>query len=282
MDDYDEFREAEQNAPVWFFILVWLGWVIVTIAGYLAGKWLAESVAGMITGDTARRVLSIEGHIVDAGASSYVAALLGGAFAGLALGLAQALVLLPFLKMAGAVEWLAATAIGRAVQWVVISVIGLQMAGLTVDKSTVGDCLLLALLGVTGVLGGAALGYPQGQVFKARSRGTRVWLVASMIGPVTTSLVLALTLMIEAQNTIRDGTSLLTAFLAAIATAFALLEVLRHPRAGAEWQGVLTWKPAVSARPPVENTVLGSSLYTARPEPPPMKEVSGAEPGADT
>lgn len=283
MKGYDEYMEAEQNAPLWFIILVWLGWVTVTIAGYLAGKWLTEAIASSITGETvARRVLSIEGRVEAAGAVSYVVALLGGACAGATLGFMQGVFLIPFLKMAGAVEWLLATTIGRTVQWIVISAIGLEMAGLTVDKSLAGVLLLFASLGVTGILSGVALGYPQSLVFKRRSGRARGWMVASMIGPVTTSLLIAATLGIEARNTIRDGTTLLTAILTALATGFALVEIFRHPRTGAEWGGILAWRRGGRAMRTGDETVLGSSLYSARPESRAKKEASGTESGAES
>lgn len=263
----DEYRERGQNAPLWFFILVWLGWVLVTVAGYLAGQWLSERVAAGLAGDTAaRRVLSIEGRVEAMDAIGYAVALLSGVISGVTLGLAQGLLLLPFLKGAGAVEWVLATMLGRATQWMVIYSLGLETARLTFDKSAAGVFLLFALMAAMGILSGAALGFPQSQVFKRRAHRHRLWLIVSILGPLITSLIIAMTLFIEAQNIIRDSATLLTAFLASIATAFALLELLQHPKSEAEWHRMLTWRRPERTIGPVEETVLGSALYAARPE----------------
>ncbi len=267
MNQQDEYMETQQNAPLWFFILVWLGWVIITIAGYLVGQWLSQGIAAGFLGDTAaRRVLSIEGNVQAAGAVGYAVALLTGLIQGVALGVAQGLFLLPFLRREGAVEWLLATIMGRTVQWIVIYVIGLETVNLTFDKNVPGVLLLFVFLAATGLLSGAALGYPQSQVFQRRAYRATLWVIVSTIGPVVTSLVVGMTLFIEAQNTIRDYTTLLTALLSAIATGFVLMEILQHPRSEAEWLKMLTWRRGVRATLPAEDTVLGSDLYTTRTE----------------
>jgi hypothetical protein len=263
----DEYMDSQQNAPSWFFLLIWLGWVIVTIIGYLAGKWLSESMATAVLGNTpATRLLSIEGVAREAGAIGHTVALFSGILAGAALGLAQGLFLLPFMKVAGSLEWLLATIIGRTAQWMVIYIIGLAMVGLTVDKAPVGVILLFIMLIVTGVLSGVALGYPQSQVFKRRTRSPGWWIAANIIGSVAVSLVVGMTLFVEAQNTLRDSSTLMLAALTAVATGSALLEILHHPRGAAEWRETLTWDRDERSGLPVEDTVLGSSQYTRRPE----------------
>jgi hypothetical protein len=263
----DEYMDSQQNAPSWFFLLIWFGWVIVTIIGYLIGKWLSESVASALLANTpAVRLLSIEGVAREAGALGYIVALLSGIVAGAALGLAQGLFLTPFLKVAGAVEWLLATIVGRTAQWLVIYIVGLAMIGLTVDKSPVGFLVLFAMLVVTGVLSGVALGYPQSQVFKRRTRSPGWWVTANIIGSVCMSLVVGMALFVEAQNTVRDSSTLMVAVLTAVATGSALLEILHHPRGAAEWRETLTWDKEERSELPVEETVLGSSLYSRRPE----------------
>lgn len=265
MDQQGEYMETQQNAPIWFFILLWLGWVIITVAGYLIGQWLSEGAAAGILGDTtARRVLSIEGNVQAAGSIGYAVALLIGLIQGAVLGVAQALLLLPLLKRAGAVEWLAATVMGRTVQWVVIYLTGMETINLTFDKDVPGVLLLFLLLAVIGLLSGVALGYPQSQVFKRRAHRSGLWVIVSTIGPVVTSLVIGMTLFIEAQNTIRDYTTLLTAFLSAIATGFALMEILQHPAREAEWLRMLTWRRRAGAALPAQDTILGSDLYATR------------------
>jgi hypothetical protein len=242
INDQDEYAASQLNAPSWFFMLIWLGWVVLTIAGYLGGRWLAESAADFLLSDSsATRMLSIEGTIRDAGLEGLLVALLCGAIAGFALGVAQGILLLPFLKMSGALEWLIATLIGRSAQFAVLYVIALSMRGLVIDQSFVGVLLLYAMLLLTGVLSGVALAYPQSQVFKRRSTRSTWLIVTTVIGTAGTAFVIAMTLLVESQNTLRDSTALLTAILCAIATGFALLEILHHPRPAAEWRETLTW-----------------------------------------
>jgi len=263
----DEYLDSQQNAPSWVFLLIWFGWVIVTIIGYLVGKWVSESVASALLANTpSTRLLSIEGVAWEAGALGYVAALLSGIGAGAALGLAQGLFLTPFLKVAGAIEWLIATIVGRTAQWLAIYIIGLAMVDLTVDKSPVGVLTLFAMLVVTGVLSGVALGYPQSQVFKRRTRSPGWWVASNIIGSVCISLVVGMALFVEAQNTVRDSSTIMVAVLTAAATGSALLEILHHPRGAAEWRDTLTWDRDERAELTSEETVLGSSLYSRRPE----------------
>jgi hypothetical protein len=197
------------------------------------------------------------------------------------LGLAQGLLLFPFLKRDGTVEWLLATVLGRSVQWIVIYAIGVEMTGLVVDKSFVGVLLLFAFLIATGILSGAALGYPQSQVFRRRAHDIGWWVFTNMLAPVVTCVILGMTLLIEAQNTMRDYASLLTAILLAIATGFALQELLHHPRREAEWQKTLTWRVSGRARGRADDTVLGSALYTPKPQVPATMPPTGTETGSD-
>ena len=81
------------------------------------------------------------------------------------LGIAQGILLLPFIKISGALEWLLATVIGRSAQWATLYVIALGMRGLVIDQSFVGLVLLFAMMLLTGVMSGVALAYPQAQVF---------------------------------------------------------------------------------------------------------------------
>lgn len=109
-------------------------------------------------------------------------------------------------------------------------------------------------------MGGLALSYPQAQVFKARANRSGIWLVANVVGPVITALIVGMTLFVEGENNTRDYTTLLMAIITAIGTAFALLEILHHPLATAEWQQTLIWDGA-DREETLDDTVLGSGLY---------------------
>jgi MFS family permease len=260
----DEYRASQQNAPAWFYILIWIGWIALTIAAYVIGKWLSDSVTVSLLGSNATgRALSIDGNVQIAGLAGYGVAIVGGIVSGLVLGVAQGIVLLPLLKRAGAGEWVLATVIGRTIQWFIVYIVGMAMLGITFDKEIPTVLLLLAMLALTGVLSGVALGYPQAQVFKRRANRSGVWLVANIIGPVVTGLVVGMTLFVQGQNTLRDYTTLLTAIIAALSTGFALLEILHHPLPAAEWQDTLIWdRPEPDDT--TDDTVLGSSLYNRK------------------
>ena len=257
----DEYRASQQNAPAWIYILIWIGWVALTIGGFLLGKLLSDSVTAAILGNGATgRALSVEGNVQIAGLAGYVAALAGGIVSGLVLAVAQSLVLLPLLKRAGTFAWALATVIGRTIQWFIVYMVGIGMVGIVVDKEIPNVALFFLMLALTGALGGLALGYPQAQVFKARANRSRIWLVANMVGPVVTALVVGMTLFVEGENNIRDYTTLLMAIITAIGTAFALLEIIHHPLATAEWQQTLIWDGA-DREETLDDTVLGSGLY---------------------
>jgi hypothetical protein len=257
----DEYRASQQNAPAWIYILIWIGWVVLTIGGFLLGKLLSDNVTAAILGNSATgRALSVEGNAQIAGFAGYVAALAGGIVSGLVLAVAQGIVLLPLLKRAGMIEWAVATVIGRTIQWFIVYMMGIGMVGIVVDKEIPNVALFFLMLALTAALGGLALSYPQAQVLKARANRTRVWLVANMVGPVVTALVVGMTLFVEGENNTRDYTTLLMAIITAIGTAFALLEILHHPLATAEWQQTLIWDGA-DGDDSLDDTVLGSGLY---------------------
>ena len=257
----DEYRASQQNAPAWIYIVIWVGWVVLTIGGFLLGKLLSDSVTSAIVGNSATgRALSVEGNVQIAGFMGYVAALVGGIVSGIVLVIAQGIVLLPLLKRTGMVQWAVATVIGRAVQWFIVYMVGIGMVGIVVDKEIPNTALFFLMLALTGGLGGLALSYPQAQVFKARANRSRVWLVANVVGPVVTALVVGMTLFVEGQNNTRDYTTLLTAIITAIGTGFALLEILHHPLATAEWQQSLMWDGA-GREESLDETVLGSGFY---------------------
>src|SRR6476661_8348259 len=151
----DEYRASQQNAPAWIYILIWVGWVVLTIGGFLAGKFLSDSVTSAIVGNSATgRALSIEGNVQIAGLAGYVAALVGGIISGVVLAVAQGIVLLPLLKRRGMIQWAVATVIGRTVQWFVVYMMGISMVGIVVDKEIPNVALFFLMLALTAGLGG--------------------------------------------------------------------------------------------------------------------------------
>jgi hypothetical protein len=260
----DDYRASQQNAPAWFYILIWIGWVALTIGGYVLGKWLADGVTAVLLGSSVTgRALSIEGNMQVAGVAGYGVAIVAGIVSGVVLAAAQSIVLVALLRGKVTLEWVAATVIGRTVQWFIIYMTAMGMINIVVDKELLNVGLFFLMLALAGALGGAALAYPQMQVLKQRANRTGVWLTANLVGPVVTALVVGMTLFVESENNVRDYTTLLTGIIVAISTAFALLEIVHHPLATAEWQHTLSWDRA-EPEDTTDDTVLGSSLYTRK------------------
>src|SRR5215210_72088 len=130
--------ERTTSKPAYITIGLWLAWFAASMVGYLGGEWLGEVIESAIIGPDAPRLLSIEGKVELAQPFDYLAAGIGGLVAGVVLGLAQGLVLLPYLKRQGVLEWVAATTLGRMVRWVALFVVGQQMFELVLDKSFAG------------------------------------------------------------------------------------------------------------------------------------------------
>src|SRR5262245_14091525 len=143
---YEQQRDeyASHRGTGCFLGLIWLGWVLATVVGFLVGEWLGEAVQNFFFPPAvdAPRLLSLEGNIQAAGALQYFSSFIGGLVAGAVLGVAQGLILLPFLKGAGFVEWVAATTIGRMASWLLIYVFSRELIGLTLDRDISGMCFL--------------------------------------------------------------------------------------------------------------------------------------------
>lgn len=183
---------------------IWFGWVAVSMIGYLGGEWLGEAVETFILGPDVPRLLSIEGRVELAQPLSYLVSAIGGLVAGVVLGLAQGLLLLPYLKTRGMVEWVVVTTLGRMVRWVALFVIGQQLVALVVDRTWLGSCVLFGLLVGMGIIAGLALGYAQSRVLRDRVNRSSWWVLANLPGPVFTAIVIGLTLYIEGSNLVRD------------------------------------------------------------------------------
>jgi hypothetical protein len=189
-----------------------------------------------------------------------LALLIGVLLAGVVLGTAQAIVLVPFLKLDGAIEWIVATTIGRAVGLLALYVVGRETVRLVLDKHIVGVCVLFLILIGTATTAGFALGHAQGIVLRRRVEATGLWLLANMPGPIFTALVLEGALYFEGQNTVRDFATTLIALISGAITGIALVELLNHPTMQAEWSKWIKWRRE-RPRPPADDTVLGSTLY---------------------
>jgi hypothetical protein len=260
--EHDSYAE---NAPGCFYWAVWVAWVAANVVAFLLGESLREAVISLINPQVADlpRALSLEGRVAVTGSPEILSEVLGAVASGAVIAVGQSLVLFPFLKLAGALEWAAATIIGRAAGWIAIYAVSRGMLGIVVDEGISGLCLLFVLLVGVGIIAGIALGYAQGIVFRRRVDHPSWWVLANIPGFAATGVLVLLTLDIQVENVVRDYTTLIIAATTAMITGIALMELLRHPSPQAEWRKM--FKPRVEkVRIPPPVTVLGSTLYEPR------------------
>ena len=260
--EHDTYAE---NAPGCFYWAVWLVWVATNIVVFLLGENLREAVINLFNPQAVDlpRALSLEGRIATTSSLQILPEVLGAVASGAVVAVGQALVLFPFLKLAGALEWAAATLIGRAAGLIAIYAVSRAMLGLVLDDAISGLCLLLVLLVGVGVIAGIALGYAQGIVFRRRVQHPTWWVLANIPGFAATGVLVMLTLYIQIENTVRDFTTLIIAATTGMITGIALMELLRQPTAEAEWRNMFKGRSEKARIPPPE-TVLGSTLYERR------------------
>lgn len=262
--EHDTFSD---NAPGCLFWGVWLIWVIVNIVAFLLGESLRQAVISFFNPQVAElpRALSLEGrvNVNPTGSLQILPEVLGALADGAVIAVGQALVLYPFLKLAGALEWAAATMIGRAAGWLAIFTVSRVMVGVVLDEPIPGLCILFVLLTGVGTIAGLALGYAQGIVLRRRVEHPTWWVLANIPGFVATGILVMLTLYIQTENSVRDYTTLIAGAITGMITGIALMELLRHPTLQAEWRRMFKARTEKVRLPPPE-TVLGSTLYEPR------------------
>src|SRR5437868_5620720 len=213
IQERDAYYEAYRGAPGYVLWGLWFVWVLVSVAGYLISQSVGQSVQASVFPPDASsfRLLSLDGNFKSGGAMQYVSALAGGIVAGIVFGIAQGLFLLPFLKLVGMLEWVAATTVGLAVRWIAMYIISRELVGLTLDQHIVGVCVLFWLMIGIGSIAGVSLGYAQSVVLRRRAWHSEWWVWANIGGPVVTALAIGMGLYIETQNTLRDATTFIIA-----------------------------------------------------------------------
>ena len=270
---YESERDAyAEGGPGCLYWAIALAWVLVTAAGFVLGESLRGMVVDLFTPNASSvpRVLSIEGQVRLGGIQplQIMPELLGGLAAGVVMAVGQGLVLFPFLKLAGALEWAAATVIGRAISWSAIYVVSQAMVGLVLDKPMPGVVILFVFMAGIAIIAGLILGYAQALVLRRRVAHPAWWLMANIPGYFAMSVLITFALYIETQNTVRDATTLIVGIVTGISTGIALVELLRHPTHEAEWKDMFRGRVRKErSRLPGEefqDTVLGSSLYERR------------------
>jgi hypothetical protein len=213
--EHDEIAERSKQGPSF---LAWLGWTIATAAGTVGGLWLVGTLIQARASGRADEVIGLA---------------LSGAVIGFAIGTAQALVLFPFLKSKGSIEWVVASVVGRTLYTLAVSqFLEPLLRSLSLERSdALWSCGLLGLILVgVGAMAGLAGSYPQMLVLRDRVTHPEWWLLASMAAGAATRILVALQIFADA-----DSNGLLTGITTGAITGITLVYLLRHPGPGAEW-----------------------------------------------
>jgi hypothetical protein len=269
LDERDAYSEAYLGPPGCIIWLLGLGWALVTIAGFVWGEQLGEAVEALVSPAAASCLqrVSFEGRVEAGSEAYYLATIAGGVVAGTVLGIAQGLYLWPFFKLAGTLEWIAATIMGRTVRWVIMFILARELATAVFDREALGGPFFLFAMALLGLVVGLPLGYTQSKVLDRRMHHSTWWVWTYVPGTVGTAILIGLVLYFEWQNYLRDYATLIAAIITGAVTAIAMMDLMRHPHSGAEWVHLLHLR-----RPrrvgPGPDTVLGSSLYGPSPQAP--------------
>jgi hypothetical protein len=268
-DERDAYTEAYLGPPAWMVWLLGLGWALVTIAGFVWGEQLGDTVVALLAPEPASTLhrVSFEGRVAAGSEVYYLTSIAGGVVAGVVLGIVQGLYLLPFFRLAGALEWAAATILGRTVRWVIMFVLAREMATAVFDREALGGPLFLSFMVLLGVVVGLPLGYAQSRVLERRTLHSTWWVWAYVPGTVATAILIGLILYFEWQNYLRDYVTLIAAIITGVVTAIAMMDLMRHPHSTAEWLPLLNLRRP-RAQQSAPDTVLGSTLYDPVPQPP--------------
>jgi hypothetical protein len=242
----DEYSEKHLAGPGFWF---GLSWVIATVAAVVVGDALASWIQ-LLSGPT--------------GFGGVVVAALVGLTVGLCMAVAQAIVLLPYLRTAGALQWIGATMLGRIVRMLVITLLSYTL--LANIPTEAHGALFIGVIAVyfgamalTGGAGGAAIGFAQRFVLEKQVAQPQRWVWINIISSAVVFIAIAATSFStnEARPPIPDdgidyfsvggGSSyaspldlglafdIVTGAVAAAITGFVLIDMLRHPTPQAEW-----------------------------------------------
>jgi hypothetical protein len=275
----DAYTELHRKGPG---CLYWLLWVGGNVGAFALGALVGDVVEGLLLqlGPETRPILAIEGRVEAAGAIGYPAAIAGGLVAGALLGITQSLVLRPYFKPRLARKWLFVTILGVTIRWLVIFMISQSLIGLVVDDNIAGPCVLYSLLALAGAVAGLAVGLPQSVLLAEKVHHPRWWTLANIAGPLATALLIGVGLSVARENVFRDYSIVIAGLIGGIVTGTTLIDLLKHPMPGAEWEHDLKWKRERKSKEKVEDTVLGSVHYG--PPKPTTPSASAAKEDQDT
>jgi len=241
----DEYAERNLAGPGWRFVLCW---VLATVVGSEAGRVAADRLSQLPLG-VAAKLPDLQ--------------ILGGIAIGLCIVLAQALVLLRYLKWRGALAWIGATVLGRTIRMLVISFLLEVLFSRTPSQACGAEFLVViisyfAVMMIVGAAAGAAVGIPQRFVLERRVAHARWWVWANVAASVVTFIAIASILyssIVEVLMKFRDDGSdismwyspysspltldvtfsVLNDIFVGVVTGYVLMNILRHPTTRAEW-----------------------------------------------
>lgn len=213
--DHDEYAERHKVGPGFLF------WAV----------WVAATIGGAVVGATARDAVQRAVHL--SSAFDIVQTALMGAALGAGLGLAQGVALVRYLKLRGIVEWTIATILGGSLSAMVISTSVDALAGVAFDYSMFGITAYWIAYALIGAMGGAMLGFAQSLVLQQRVVNAGWWALANAGATALYTLFVAFFTLHDSTADINGA--LVSGVLRGLITGIALVELLRHPTAGAGW-----------------------------------------------
>lgn len=184
------------------------------------------------------------------GISSIVQMTVAGILTALIIGVAQTLVLMPYIGRIGSVKWMVATVIGRTISYVIASsasaaLLAIGLGSARTRYSVLAGCLgFLFLMIVVGAITGAITGFAQSIVLRQYLQRSGHWILANMVASAASLFIGFLFLVDEDYYG-----SVITGITAGAITAVALVNLLRHGRSneGRYSQQAPKWVDAPSA-----------------------------------
>jgi hypothetical protein len=227
MSAIDSSPEDLRNGPGLIF---WLGWVAATLAGSLLPlAW--SDVTGLTFGPFV--------GLIDA------TWILGLVVSFASVGIAQALVLLPYFKMQGSLEWLAASVVGQVLTLLLqIAMFSAILSGLALN-SWIGPIWASCFLPIIAVV---ITTLPQWYVLRDRVAFAHRWVLANLVA--TLILVLVFIPLITSTNLALTGPAIqvIGVLIVAGITGYTMERLMRTPGPKAEWDFGLKPPPKISRR----------------------------------
>lgn len=240
----DSYAEKHRKGPGCAFLLTWI----------------AANIAGTVTGTAIANPIfywQFDGFL------SYVLPqVAGGLCLGGAVGLAQAAVLFPYLKLTGSLQWLLATTLGRIARVLILSTLlnglGVLFPGSFPLFSPM-MCLSLFIISIIGALAGGAAGYAQSIILQQRVSHVRWWIavnaafgafslifISFSTDAIFISQLTAPAIPSHNYNAIMPymqgsyalsslAAIVITIIIPALVMGYVILDLLRHPTNRAEW-----------------------------------------------